>query len=363
MLYIMHSNPYDVKIGTLDLRAMEDMVREKYAKKDDFVFLVLLLPEFAEVGKEFPDEIRAATRRFSVKYFRGATLFQLGHGHVVLIALKSKNRNYESRVDKILEAFDRQYEMMRYPYKIVVGESIEQISRRNEYASFIESVEDSMKINTIHRVGEEDIARYDREEYIWKELSDIHKKRNFNDPRVLVYCQPVLNLKTGQFDTAEALMRLYLDETGLINPYEFIPVAEENGFIHVLTEIILNKTCKEIHNLTQSGYKIERISVNVVVSEIKDKGFCGDIKRIIRDNNVKGEKLAIEITESGNEADFIIMKEKIEELKDQGITFYLDDFGTGYSNMQRIMALPFDIIKFDRSLVIAQAERASAPRG
>ena len=47
------------------------------------------------------------------------------------------------------------------------------------------------------------------------------------------------------------------------------------------------------------------------------------------------------------------MKEKIEELKEKGITFYLDDFGTGYSNMERILELPFDIIKFDRSMVIA----------
>ena len=53
------------------------------------------------------------------------------------------------------------------------------------------------------------------------------------------------------------------------------------------------------------------------------------------------------------EALYELMKDKIEELKDKGIKFYLDDFGTGYSNMERIMELPFDIIKFDRSLVIA----------
>ena len=66
-----------------------------------------------------------------------------------------------------------------------------------------------------------------------------------------------------------------------------------------------------------------------------------------------GDKIAIELTESRSESDFILMKEKIEELKDRGIKFYLDDFGTGYSNMERIMELPFDIIKFDRSLLLA----------
>ncbi|MBQ4462862.1 MAG: EAL domain-containing protein [Eubacterium sp.] len=63
--------------------------------------------------------------------------------------------------------------------------------------------------------------------------------------------------------------------------------------------------------------------------------------------------MAIEITESQNDREFRIVKDRINELRDEGIKFYLDDFGTGYSNFERIMELPFDIIKFDRSLVIA----------
>ena len=87
--------------------------------------------------------------------------------------------------------------------------------------------------------------------------------------------------------------------------------------------------------------------------EIKEDNFCGDIRKIIENNSISGERIALEITESGSESDFIIMRDKIKELRRQGIQFYLDDFGTGYSNMERIMELPFDIIKFDRSLVIA----------
>ena len=63
--------------------------------------------------------------------------------------------------------------------------------------------------------------------------------------------------------------------------------------------------------------------------------------------------IEIEITESRTESDLMIVKTRIEELQHTGIKFYLDDFGTGYSNMERIMTLPFDIIKFDRSLVNA----------
>jgi EAL domain-containing protein (putative c-di-GMP-specific phosphodiesterase class I) len=87
--------------------------------------------------------------------------------------------------------------------------------------------------------------------------------------------------------------------------------------------------------------------------ELRDQDFCGDINSIIDRSGVDSSRIAIELTESRNDSDFLVMKEKIEELKKKGITFYLDDFGTGYSNMERILELPFDIIKFDRSMVIA----------
>ncbi|MBO7698831.1 MAG: EAL domain-containing protein, partial [Erysipelotrichaceae bacterium] len=168
-----------------------------------------------------------------------------------------------------------------------------------------------------------------------------------------VFTQPVYNLKNGEFDTAEALMRLDLKDLGIVYPDQFIPVAESHGYIHSLTRIILNKTCRQIKQLSKEGFRISRISVNISALELKDSSFCDDVNQIIEDNEISGDKIAIELTESRSDADFMIMKEKIDELRNKGIRFYLDDFGTGYSNMERIMELPFDIIKFDRSLVIA----------
>ena len=353
MLYIMHSNPYNVALGSVDIRAMEDMVRSMYARKEPFLFLSLLLPEYDAEGKEIPKEIRASVRKFAMDYFRGGVLFQIGNGHMVLVAKKRRNPDFERRIEKILASFQAQYQRFHSPYKIVVGESMDEISRKNEYVSLIRSIERDMRENTVRRAGPEDVARFNRDEYILRELTDIYNKRDMDDPRVLAFCQPVYNIKTGEFDTAEALMRLKLKETGMVFPDQFIPIAENHGYIHVLTEIILNKTCHEIRRFTEQGFEIKRISVNVSVLELKDGEFCGDISRIIASNDIDTDKIAIELTESRSEADFMIMKEKIEELRRQGIQFYLDDFGTGYSNMERIMELPFDIIKFDRSLVVA----------
>ena len=353
MLYYLHSTPYNVALGTVDSKAMKEMVRHLYSHKEEFIFMSLLLPDFVGEGKSLPEEVKQQTRVFIVKYFRDGVLFQVGNAQIVMIARKKFNPDFNDWMQTILDAFQEQYNVYHYPYKIVYGESIDEVSQKNEYLSMIESVHKRIPNNVMHRIDKHDFAYFKEDEYIVQELEDIYHKRDLNDPRVLVYCQPVFNIETGRFDTAEALMRLNLDKTGIVFPDQFIHVAEERGFIHVLTEIILNKTCQIINELVNEGYQFKRISVNVSVLELKGVKFCDDIMRILQDNQVPGDKLAIELTESHNEADFLVMKEKIELLREQGIKFYLDDFGTGYSNMERILELPFDIIKFDRSMVIA----------
>ena len=269
---------------------------------------------------------------------------------MILIFLKKQYPDYEQKIRSIFEAFYPLYETFHYDYKIVIGESLDEISQRDEYVNYIRTVHRSMAECTVHRIDAEDVREFNHNEYILKELTDIYRKGNLDDPRVLAYCQPVLNVNTGEYDTAEALMRLNLEKTGIVYPNQFIHLAEEQGYIHMLTEIILHKTCHAIRLFTEAGYEIKRISVNVSVPELKDENFCSDI---ISKNGISGDKIAIELTESQNEGDFMLIKQKIDELKKHGIKFYLDDFGTGYSNMERIMELPFDIIKFGRSLVLA----------
>lgn len=353
MLYIMHSTPYNVMTGSVDVRAMEDMVRSMYERKEPFVVMSLLLSEYDDEGRDIPMEIQAQIRKFAVDYFKKAVLFQIGKGRLMLVYSKRSNPNYEAGIERIMANFYKQFERFRKSFKIVIIESMDEISSRNEYVNLIRNLEGSVLQNTVKRVTQEDVDRFNRNEYILRELADIYYKHDLDDPRVLAYCQPVLDLHTNEFNTAEALMRLKLEKTGMVFPNEFIPIAESNGYIHVLTEIILHKTCQNIRQFTEKGFRLDRVSVNVSVLEMKDDAFCGDILRIIENNGIAGEKIAIEITESCSESDSVIVKEKIEELRGKGIHFYLDDFGTGYSNMERLMELPFDIIKFDRSMVTA----------
>ena len=353
MLYLVHSTPYDIELGAINVAALKDMVEYNYRRKVQLLFFSLYIPDYDSEGSVLPKTLQDSIRKFSTEYFHNAVLFQVSNAHIILMAKKKTNPDYENKINRILNYLSGEYNKYGFDYKVVMGECFDEISKNNEFVSFIKSIHRNMEANEIHMVGYEDVEQFERYETILSEIADIYRGKNLRDPRVLAYCQPVYNIKTGKYDTAEALMRLKIPGIGLIFPDQFIPLAEENGYIHVLTEIILQKTCDEIRYLLKEGYEVNRISVNVAVSELKEESFTQDIHKIICESGIPEEKVAIEITESQTESDFIIMKHKIEELKEKGIKFYLDDFGTGYSNMERIMELPFDIIKFDRSLVLA----------
>ena len=356
MLYTTHLNPYNVSTGTLSTRSLEDMTKNLYNRRKAFIIMSMLLPDFVGEGKTLPKIVKDQTRRFTVEYFRNGTLFQVGNGQIIMIARKDSNPDYNEWMETILEAFKEQFNIHKIPYKIVYGDSFMDLIESNGYISLIDNINSNMPTNTMHRIDVRDIDRFKQKQYIMSQLEDIAKKGDLDDPRVLVYCQPVFNIQTKQFDTAEALMRLVLDDAGLVGPNIFIPIAEQLGLIHALTKIILNKTCKTIRKLMDEKYDFKRISINVSIVEIKDGGFCREVNRILYNNGVPGHMIALELTESQSEEDFLIMKERIDLLHEEGIKFYLDDFGTGYSNMERILELPFDIIKFDRSMVIAAGQ-------
>lgn len=353
MLYLIHSNPYDLEIGSINSKGLEDTVSYYYEKGIPMIVVSLYLPDFEVDGKKLSKELQETIRKFASAYFRGCVLFQISNGHVIFIAKRSLNADYKQKLKAMIEAFHLEYEKFRYDYKIIVGDSVEKISRKNEYVRFIKNIQQHMKMNDIHVIKEKDVSEYEEYENLLDELNDICKKGDLKDKRVLAYCQPVYNLKEEKYDTAEALMRLDVPKRGIIYPEQFIPIAEENGLIHGLTKIMLYKTCEEIGKLIHEGYEVNRVSVNVSITEMRDLSFVDDVFAIIRDSSVPDDKIAIEITESQTEHDFVVVKNKINELRERGIRIYLDDFGTGYSNVERILELPFDIIKFDKSLVVA----------
>ncbi len=355
LIHFLHPTPFDAESGAFDESAFKNTITASYRKREKLFFACLHLYDYEDI-RNFPDEMRFEIYHFYSDLVRRGELFRLQQGRMILVFKEKYNRDPEAVLQRIVDSFQKLYGQYHADFRVILMESADSLSEKNHYIRFINFLEERIPKNDFHRVTEQDIQDFTRRQYILKQLDDIASKQDLEDPRVLVYCQPVYNVTTKIYDTAEALMRLKLPETGLLFPDQFIALSESHGYIHAMSLILLNKTCQTIRELMAQGKMIKRVSVNFSIEQLRLDSFCEDVVRVIRMNDVPFEKIAVELTESQNETDFEMVRDKIRQLKEYGITFYLDDFGTGYSNMERIMELPFDIIKFDRSMVIESAQ-------
>lgn len=357
VMYLLHSNPYETSTGAVSESSFNQRVREAYKDNKELVLMCLRIQGFEGLNSFTP-----SMRLEIFKYFRNikkGVLFRVG-GRLVMVFPKELNLDYKNTISDLCKTFDTLFLKYSHDFKAMFLVSEDFLNKDKLYSTLFDFMESRVSYNTYYWITKKDIEDFRMQQYVLSELEDISLKKDLDDKRVIPYCQPVYNVMTKSYDTAEALMRLNLDKKGMIYPDYFISLAEEHNYIHDLSLIILNKTCQMINKFIKDGKKLERISVNFSMQEVRDDNFAKDIIEVIDRNNVPYHMIAVELTESQNDEDFELVKSRIEELKQYGIKFYLDDFGTGYSNFDRIMELPFDIIKFDRSLVVESAKDKSS---
>ncbi|WP_274425565.1 putative bifunctional diguanylate cyclase/phosphodiesterase [Chelativorans sp. YIM 93263] len=162
----------------------------------------------------------------------------------------------------------------------------------------------------------------------------------------LVY-QPILNVKTGQVDAVEALMRLKMLDGTAVPPSLFIPVAERSGAILELGRWAIRTVCCEL--LVDNHVPV--VSVNVSPVQLKAPGFASSVAAILKETGIDGSRLAFEITEGLEMEMHSDILRCIIDLKLLGIRIWLDDFGTGFAGLSWLRLIDFDTVKVDRSFL------------
>lgn len=353
VMILLHSKPFDDETGAMSSRSLESFI-ERYVRKGihmDFMVLHLRM----DMDNRMPTELGKVLTNFWHEFFAEANFFMAENGvYILVIPRIKKNGNTEEKIHQLFyERFPGYFAQFNMPYKVIGMSDFDFVKNWNDLKNIINYLFLIMEDNDILIVDQELKSQVRIMRSVKEHLVDIEKQMNLDDERVLVYCQPVMNMKTGKYDTAEALMRLQIPEQGVVLPHLFIPLAESFGHIHALTKVMIHKVCKQMKTLEEEGYDFKRVSVNVAVSELRDEKFCKEVIDIIKGCGIDPAKVGIELTESQNENDFKIVRDKITYLKTLGMTFYLDDFGTGYSNLDRILKLGLDVIKYDRSILLA----------
>jgi diguanylate cyclase (GGDEF)-like protein/PAS domain S-box-containing protein len=175
-----------------------------------------------------------------------------------------------------------------------------------------------------------------------------------------VYYQPIVSLTKGSILGFEALLCWQHPERGLLNPEDFIPLAEETGLIYSIGNWALHEACRQVQAWRTCHHSnfIEKISVNLSLKQFSQSDLIEQIRQILRSTGLDASTLVLEITESvivenGDKATAVLL-----QLREMGIELSIDDFGTGYSSLGRLYSFPISVLKIDRSFISLMASNS-----
>ncbi len=166
-----------------------------------------------------------------------------------------------------------------------------------------------------------------------------------------VHYQPIIDCKTFDITSCEALVRWRHPVNGLIPPLNFIPVAEDTGLISTIGEIVLRKSCLQHKEWVAQGLPPIKVSVNFSATQFRDSSLLNTIKKIVEETKMNTKYLEVELTESFAMHNIEYVIYTLNELKKMGVSVAVDDFGTGYSSVKYLKLLPIDTLKIDKSFI------------
>jgi diguanylate cyclase (GGDEF)-like protein/PAS domain S-box-containing protein len=177
-------------------------------------------------------------------------------------------------------------------------------------------------------------------------------RRAIERGELALHYQPIVSLADGEWTGFEALLRW--DRAGQpVSPSQFIPVAEETGFIEPLGSWVLNEACRQFAEWKRRypAKRLKSITVNVSTRQLMQPGFIKVVEHAIRDAGIPRKALRLELTETSLMNRPELVAGVLAELRDLGVSIYLDDFGTGFSSLSHLHRLPVDALKIDQSFV------------
>lgn len=178
---------------------------------------------------------------------------------------------------------------------------------------------------------------------------------------LVLYLQPKVEMANGRLCGAESLVRWKHPQRGLIQPYEFIGLAENTGLIKPLTEWVVETALRLNHEWGAQGCALP-IAINLSARNLRDEHLLEKIRNLQAAWGIPAGLLEIEITESTAMEDAEFALHVLHGLRDDGIPLYIDDFGTGYSSLAYLQKLPVQYIKIDQSFVRDMAVRKDSER-
>ena len=355
---IMHMAHHDALTGLPNRVLFHEKLTEAVARSrrgDVCAVLYLDLDHFKAVndtlGHPIGDALlRAATQRLQSQVRETDTVARLG-GDEFAIVQSSVEQPHDATIlaQRLIEALGTPYELDGH--QVVIGTSIgiaivptdgtdpDQILKNADMA--------------LYRAKLDGRSRYCFFEPAMHALMQARRTLEIDLRKALaagefvLFYQPLINLKTASIIGFEALMRWVHPDRGLVQPSDFIPLAEEIGLLVPLGEWALRRACFDAMTWPADM----KVAVNVSVTQFASRTLAEDVARALQDSGLEPTRLELEITETVMLQDTEDVLRILHQLRDLGVGIALDDFGTGYSSLSYLRRFPFTKVKIDRSFI------------
>ncbi len=168
--------------------------------------------------------------------------------------------------------------------------------------------------------------------------------------------QPLFDVSSGNITSLEALIRWHHPILGVIQPNQFIPIAEQTDLVKPIGAWVIRSACLHNMALQKAGRRAMPVAVNLSARQLLDKNLTAIIGSALTNSGLNPAYLILEITETAAIQHLAQAVRTLRHLKKFGVKIALDDFGTGYSSLSYLDQLPIDILKIDRSFIEGMSE-------
>ena len=330
-----------------------------HRKNNKMALFFIDLDYFKEVNDNFGHRIgdlllRSFAKRLTESSKEGDTIARIGGDEFTLLLTDMRE------VDHICKACNRIVEKLRQPYHIE-GHALN-ITTSIGIAVYPEdgtNEEELMKNADIAMYRAKDIGRNSFQLFTpamnahsqERSLMQSHLRLALVHNELELNYQAQINGITGKVMGVEALLRWSNPVLGQVSPAQFIPMAEELGFITEIDHWVLEQACKQRKLWLEQGLDCGRIAVNISALHFHQGNLVASVESVLAQSQLPAELLEIEITEGC----FIKQMDKatsiLKQIKNKGVKVALDDFGTGFSSLSYLTSLPIDTLKIDASFI------------
>ena len=348
----------DMNSGSLNFQAFRNEIKRNLAAKRKLHFITVKIIDFEIIKNTLGKENINAFLSHVVKGLYTICnndeydVYYLGNGGFSILTLRDNNQEIDQVAQKTRNFFAGKHEIhdinIMFDFKMCCVKCPDDLKDYDSVMTFDKNILNSVKEkNTLVYLNEiSGSVDFQVSNQIDRIIQNAIKNDMFE-----MYYQPIYDIKTREYVSAEALIRLNNEDYGYISPSLFIPAAEKSGAIHEIGDFVLENVISFISRNDLQELGIDYIEINLSVAQCIESDLSEKIMNLLARYTVPPEKINLEITETSQEFNYDIIEKNINTLSSKGITFSLDDYGTGYSNILRLSKLPLDIIKLDKSFV------------